>query len=120
MHVGLDPLLENNCLLEPNPTLIYSRQDTVRVLVRVYLADKVDKEGLDIWKTKFDLTNENGQIEAEQRTSLKVDSAPGYLAAGQLLLSDKAITTGIHFLRFQLSGPGVKRPLGRSTAIMIR
>lgn len=118
--VGMDPMLENACLLEPNPTIFYSKQDTLRALVRVYLTDKVDKGGLDIWKTKFDLINEAGQIEVEQRTTLSVDSAPGYLAAIQLPLGGKAITTGLHFLRFELRGPHVKQPLIRSTGIMIR
>lgn len=120
MDVGMDPMLENECLLEPNPTLFYRKQDTLRALVRVYLNDKVDKGGLNLWETTFDLINESGKPEVEQRASLSVDSAPGYLAAIRLPLGENAITTGIHFLRFELRGPHLKHPLIRSTAIMIR
>jgi hypothetical protein len=113
-------MLENKCLLEPNPTLFYSKKDTLRAFVRVYLAGKIDKGSLEAWNAKFELLDKTGRMESEQRTNLVVDSAPGYLAAIALPLQNMEITPGIHIIRFELRGPGVKRTLVKSAAIMIR
>ena len=120
IDVATDPMLENKCLLEPNPTLFYSKKDTLRAFVRVYLAGKIDKGSLEAWNAKFELLDKTGRMESEQRTNLVVDSAPGYLAAIALPLQNMEITPGIHIIRFELRGPGVKRTLVKSAAIMIR
>ena len=73
----------------------------------------------DAWKAKFELLDEAGRVETQQPTALSVDSAPGYVAAIQLPLQAKAITTGIHFLRFELRRPGTKKVVSRSAVIRI-
>lgn len=47
MDLGEDAMLEDKCLLEPNPTLAYMEKDTLRAFVRIYLADNVDNGSLN-------------------------------------------------------------------------
>ncbi len=115
-----DPLLETNCLLEPNPLLFYRKDDVLRALVRIYLSGKVDKGSLDAWHPTFELLDHAGRIESEQQTRLTIDSAPGYLAAVKFRLDGEAVSRGIHSVKLELRGPGIKQPLIRLTEIMIQ
>jgi hypothetical protein len=98
---AFDPMFENGCRIEPEPTTHYSAADTLRSFVRIYIDEGIDKGKLQAWSAKFVLHSADGKVETEFAAPLVADSQPGYLAALELPLVADGVAAGAHTLTFE-------------------
>jgi hypothetical protein len=116
---AFDPMFENGCRIEPEPTTHYSAADILRSFVRIYIDEGIDKGKLQAWSAKFVLHAADGKVETEYAAPLVADSQPGYLAALELPLVADGVAAGAHTLTFELRGPHIHAPLTRSIPLVI-
>jgi hypothetical protein len=114
-----DPLQLDGCRLTPESNEGFAKTDSLRALLRIYPAGKLEKQPPEAWTAHFTLRSNTGNIEATSDSPLSVDNGSGLTASASIPLNDPAISTGEHTLDLEIRGPGIRKVEKQSRTIFV-